>query len=523
MTSDVIRFQRPCLSNQWQILAQRRIPRRWNQQTSSRRRARVMTGDFRARRQRSRQWWPGDLLDRASLVVATVMTGGPQNPSVTATMATGESQNPSPGPLEQTEIVGSPSSAVLSRWWRPWRAVTVLTGVLPICGAISASSPLRYSLHSGAGLCGVLLAVCLTASTATWLTPSALDSYGFRDILTTLFFELVVNLSSMTTLWLVVVRGRKIPEFFSQLDEALSHSGARGGRRRLAHQWVPMSLSVAVACHLAAELWGSQQTGGLLSIVENFLPGFVNLASTVILRAYGACLIALCVLLMQACSEPFDAISDDLERVPTPCVRSYEFSIDADDVSSQQVLANLKQNDSDHPTGAGRSIDILYRRTIATARRRCRPHCTARALPGRRRRHRSLQRRLLTPRTQPGHPRGHRDHVAAGGADVLSFFPRSAAAGGDDGGDGAADDAVLPAGPAAGDGGAEAEPVAAPTPAVRRRRRRRGRETGGALWSSPTVGRRRRHVQHQSTAAGLRGHHVRHLHDRAAADEVGIP
>ena len=209
---------------------------------------------------------------------------------------------------------GAQVSSVLDGWPAPWRVAAVLTGVLPVRGALHGRPPYQYRLCSGPALVGVVVATVLTIYSNSWLTPQSLGWHKTKNMLLTIIFELTISVTTFGSSWFFVARARKIPDMFSKAEEVLMSIGHRCPQRPLKRYLIHMLLVLSPAWSTASNGWKLFNSGKALCLASNSLPYLFNkiLGSTSALQRMT--LLSLSVHLMQMFTSVFDAISTDLER-----------------------------------------------------------------------------------------------------------------------------------------------------------------------------------------------------------------
>ena len=173
-------------------------------------------------------------------------------------------------------MAGAQVSSVLAGWPAPWRVAAVLTGVLPVQGALHGRRPYQYRLCSGPALVGVVLAAAFTVYQCSWLTPQALAKHSIKHFLLTVLFELTIAVTWSVTEWLFVERAGKIPKMFSKAEEVLTSNGhlirQHFLKRRLTHFMLALSPAWVVANN-GLSLYNS---GNVLHLGNNFLPPYLQ-------------------------------------------------------------------------------------------------------------------------------------------------------------------------------------------------------------------------------------------------------
>ena len=211
-------------------------------------------------------------------------------------------------------MAGAQVSSVLAGWPAPWRVAAVLTGVLPVRGALHSRPPYQYRLCSGPALVGVVVAAAFTIYGSSWLTPQSLGWHKIKNILVTFIFKFIISVTLHGSSWLLVVRARQIPDMFSKAEEVLMSIGHRCPQRPLKRYLIHMLLVLSPAWVTATNGWELINSGKALCLANNYLPYLFNeiMATTVTLQMMA--LLSLSVHLMQIFTSVFDAIATDLER-----------------------------------------------------------------------------------------------------------------------------------------------------------------------------------------------------------------
>ena len=214
-------------------------------------------------------------------------------------------------------------AGVLTRWPAPWRAVALLTGVLPVRGALRGRPPYQYRLHSGPGLLTLLMAVLVTGFSGSWLSLRAVNAYGLQSPILGMLFKLAINVSMIVSVWVVVVRGGRVPDLLSRSDELLTSqdqkmtSLARQGRWTTYGSWLlQLILVMPVVTSVTLQAWNVSEGGGeTLSPDVNHLPRLVTNVMDVVIVVRAQALLSLNLHLMTALTEEFDGVSAELERL----------------------------------------------------------------------------------------------------------------------------------------------------------------------------------------------------------------
>ena len=209
---------------------------------------------------------------------------------------------------------GPQFSGFLAGWPTPWRVAAALTGVLPVQGAIRGRPPYQYRLCSGPALVGVLVSTMFTLFGISWLTPQALGWHSINNTLLAAVFELTITLTDCGSSWLLVVRGRQIPEMLTQAQEVLISNGIPRPPRSLKCYLIHLMLVIAPVSYSATAIRGLYNSGNALHMGYNYLPQLFNNIIGIVSVVQAATLLSLVVHLMQVFSDVFDVISSDLER-----------------------------------------------------------------------------------------------------------------------------------------------------------------------------------------------------------------
>ena len=211
-------------------------------------------------------------------------------------------------------MAGVQVSGVLAGWPAPWRVAAVLTGVLPVRGALRDRPPYQYRLCSGPALGGVVVTAAFTVYGASWLTPQTLGWHRINNTLLAVVVQLAITTTWCGSSWLLAVRGRKIPDVFSKIEEVLTSNGHLCPQHPLKRRMIDLMLAVSpvwVVVHAGSNLFNS---GNVLYLEDNSLPFLFNSIIQISNAVQRATLLSLSVHMMQIFSGVFDAISDDLER-----------------------------------------------------------------------------------------------------------------------------------------------------------------------------------------------------------------
>ena len=217
-------------------------------------------------------------------------------------------------PGSETAMTGAQVSSVLAGWPALWRVAAVLTGVLPVRGALHGRPPFQHRLCSGPALAGLVVATLFTVNGISWLMPQALGWHQMQNILLTVLFELTIAVTWCSSVWLLVARGRKIPDMISKADEVLISSGHLQSQHLMKRRLVHLMLVVAPIWVAASHVWQLYNSGSAFSLGRNSLPYLFAIIVGITDAIYNMTLLSLSMHLMQMFSDVFDAISADLDR-----------------------------------------------------------------------------------------------------------------------------------------------------------------------------------------------------------------
>ena len=204
-------------------------------------------------------------------------------------------------------------SSVLAGWPSPWRVAAVLTGVLPVRGALHGRPPYQYRLCSGPALVGLLVPTMFTVNGFSWLMPQALSWHTMGNILLTVLFDLTVIVTWCCSSWILVARGRKIPDMLSKADEVLVSNGHPRCQHSLKRRLIHLMLAAVPVWVAVKELWKLYNSGNILRLGPNFMPYLFNSMLEITNAVYTMALLSVSMHLMQMFSDVFDAISADLD------------------------------------------------------------------------------------------------------------------------------------------------------------------------------------------------------------------
>ena len=168
----------------------------------------------------------------------------------------------------------------LAGWPTPWRVVAVLTGGLSVGGAFSGRPPYEYRACSAPAGVSLITAVLLTFSSATYLTPSVLQSYGINMHLA-IGFELVSFVASTASLWLTATRGRGAARLLRRIGDLLSTRRQRGFPSTVRSWGRYVLLAAVAAVELMAYTWKLYQSGNVLSVGINTMPDVFSYAMSI--------------------------------------------------------------------------------------------------------------------------------------------------------------------------------------------------------------------------------------------------
>ena len=210
----------------------------------------------------------------------------------------------------------------LAGWPGPWRVVAVLTGALPVRGALRDRPPYQYRVCSAPAAVGITTAVLLTLNSATYLTPNVLRSYGVSVHLAILF-ELMTFTTTAAALWLTVARGRRAARLLGSVGDLLSARRLRGFPVTASSRGRYLLVAAMAAVDVFGGAWNLSQSVDVLAPgITSMPPVFSNLMS-VLGKLWGLSLLTLSIHLMRVLADEFDAISADLQLIlhPTPVQR----------------------------------------------------------------------------------------------------------------------------------------------------------------------------------------------------------
>ena len=221
---------------------------------------------------------------------------------------------PDTTPDSETVMAGAQVSSVLAGWPAPWRVAAVLTGVLPVRGALHSRPPYQYRLCSGPVLAGVVVATIFTVYGTSWLMPQTLALHKINNTLLAVVFELTITLPWCGSSWLLVVRGRQIPDMLSKAEEVLMSNGISRAQRPFKQCLIHFMLVLSPVFLAGSALWSLYSSGNALHLGNNSLLYLFNNINGITSALFKMTLLSLSVHMMQMFSGVFEAISGDLER-----------------------------------------------------------------------------------------------------------------------------------------------------------------------------------------------------------------
>ena len=254
--------------------------------------------------------------------------------------------------------VNAPATpSVLSRWPLVWRLIAVVTGVLPLSGVIRGRRQPRYRLLSLPAAAGALMALTCTVHGISWLTPRSLDDMGLSSALVKVLLRSFTNLSHVASIWLLALRGREMARLLRKLDRVLGMFGGRRSPKTARLDLMLLMVAAMILFQVVFSVWKIIDAGNPFAMTITPLPNIFMQVVEIPKMCRGLCLVAVLVFLMRICTEMFDSITDDIERLVHPADPSPRRP---SPYSSEEIFGHLPSHNKTTPlpTAANPSGDL---------------------------------------------------------------------------------------------------------------------------------------------------------------------
>ena len=247
------------------------------------------------------------------------------------------------------------SADPLAGWSAPWRVTAVLTGCLPVGGALRGRPPYEHRVCSAPVAVGVVTSLLITFSGATYLMPSVLQAFKVNMHLAALF-ELVTFVSLSASVWLTVVRGPSAARLLREVGRLLEARQLRGLLTTDSSRGRFILVDLIMLVKTAICIWELYKKESVLAPGITQMPNLLLYALDMATRLRGAALLTLCIHLMRVLGEEFDTISASLRRALHPATGKRVCRVSVTSASRRQAWdhdGNIKT-----PSALLRGLDL---------------------------------------------------------------------------------------------------------------------------------------------------------------------